>query len=629
MRWLSRLLISLSLIFVGAVAFAQNSPINNPGPPLPIVPITQYGVTTASTPTAVSTAYNNAIADCNAGNIGGIFFPTGTWNFLSSPNAMTAKCVVYGVGPTTLLVFPVSDAASATTFFTVGDDTHRVAGGAIHDFQLVSNNTPTQSSYAIDIPSATDFRVYNITFSHTNSPLRVGSSTASLNPARISAWGFTGSFDKDLNGDCNFDVIAGTNIDIEGILNGTGVSNTNPTGAMVCLIPAVGKFLDTLTLDLRLQAYTGTIADLQGKPYGLLVDTTNGKVVNWTVTHRSFFDHSTVTGMLIKCSVGGSGGIEVAKIAPLRVTPDSGPAIIMDMNCGQAAQDITFINPRTISRDGAVQFQVLAAHDGGSTLYLQDQVIGAVWKNTGTSTLAAASVNADGWAFNDWTVGRFSVATPSNFTNVFSITNADLAVITIGHGSWPNVTNLIAQPTYTIPGLTTRDIWGLSSSYAGLASPALTGTPTAPTAAVDTNTTQLATTAYVIGQTYLKTATASSTYGPSDISFVISGNGSTISTGQKGYLPIDFGCTIGQARLISDQAGSIVIDVWKAAGAVPTVANTIDASALPTLSSAQLSTDSTLTGWTKTVSAGDIFGFNVNSATTVTQVTLSLKCTKS
>jgi hypothetical protein len=46
------------------------------------------------------------------------------------------------------------------------------------------------------------------------------------------------------------------------------------------------------------------------------------------------------------------------------------------------------------------------------------------------------------------------------------------------------------------------------------ASPTLTGTPIAPTAAVDTNTTQVATTAYVVGQGYLKSATASSTYAP-------------------------------------------------------------------------------------------------------------------
>jgi hypothetical protein len=53
-----------------------------------------------------------------------------------------------------------------------------------------------------------------------------------------------------------------------------------------------------------------------------------------------------------------------------------------------------------------------------------------------------------------------------------------------------------------------------SNTYAPLASPSLTGTPVAPTAAADTNTTQIATTAYVVGQGYLKSSTASSTYAP-------------------------------------------------------------------------------------------------------------------
>jgi len=53
-----------------------------------------------------------------------------------------------------------------------------------------------------------------------------------------------------------------------------------------------------------------------------------------------------------------------------------------------------------------------------------------------------------------------------------------------------------------------------SSTYAPLANPTLTGVPAAPTADADTNTTQIATTAYVIGQQYLKSATATSTYAP-------------------------------------------------------------------------------------------------------------------
>lgn len=52
------------------------------------------------------------------------------------------------------------------------------------------------------------------------------------------------------------------------------------------------------------------------------------------------------------------------------------------------------------------------------------------------------------------------------------------------------------------------------SGYAPLASPTFTGVPAAPTAAVNTNTTQLATTAFVLNQSYLTAATAASTYAP-------------------------------------------------------------------------------------------------------------------
>ena len=50
-----------------------------------------------------------------------------------------------------------------------------------------------------------------------------------------------------------------------------------------------------------------------------------------------------------------------------------------------------------------------------------------------------------------------------------------------------------------------------ASTYAPLASPTLTGTPLSTTAAVDTNTTQIATTAYVINQQYLKSVPTAAT----------------------------------------------------------------------------------------------------------------------
>jgi hypothetical protein len=77
---------------------------------------------------------------------------------------------------------------------------------------------------------------------------------------------------------------------------------------------------------------------------------------------------------------------------------------------------------------------------------------------------------------------------------------------------------------------------------------------------------------------------------------------------------------------MADQSGGIVIDIWKdtTVNFPPTVADTITASAKPTLSSAQISLDAVLTGWTKTFTAGDIMAFNVDSCTTITRVTLTL-----
>jgi hypothetical protein len=115
------------------------------------------------------------------------------------------------------------------------------------------------------------------------------------------------------------------------------------------------------------------------------------------------------------------------------------------------------------------------------------------------------------------------------------------------------------------------------------------------------------------------------------INFLIDGGGSAISTGIKGDLRVPFACTITSVDMLANASGSIVVDIWKDtyANFPPTVADTIVASAKPTISSATKSTDSTLTGWTKTVSAGDILRFNVDSCTTIARCTLVLNVTRS
>lgn len=114
------------------------------------------------------------------------------------------------------------------------------------------------------------------------------------------------------------------------------------------------------------------------------------------------------------------------------------------------------------------------------------------------------------------------------------------------------------------------------------------------------------------------------------ITLIIDGGGLAITTGIKGDLMIPFNCTINSVTLLADQSGSIVVDIWKDtyANYPPTGADSITASAKPTISSTTKSQDTTLTGWTTGITAGDTLRFNVDSITTLTRVALILKVTK-
>jgi hypothetical protein len=115
------------------------------------------------------------------------------------------------------------------------------------------------------------------------------------------------------------------------------------------------------------------------------------------------------------------------------------------------------------------------------------------------------------------------------------------------------------------------------------------------------------------------------------VTLVIDGGGVAITTGVKGFLSLPLAGTWKKWRLLSVDAaataGAIVIDVWKDtyANFPPTVADTITASAKPTLSAVAKNEDSTLTGWTTAFAAGDVLGFKVDSASTVTKVQLVLE----
>lgn len=112
------------------------------------------------------------------------------------------------------------------------------------------------------------------------------------------------------------------------------------------------------------------------------------------------------------------------------------------------------------------------------------------------------------------------------------------------------------------------------------------------------------------------------------IPFIIDGGGAVITAGGKGYIQVPFACTINSVTMLADQTGSIVVGIAKGTYAAFNTTTSIVGSTPPTITTALKSTDSTLTGWTTTISANDILYFSVTSASTVTRVTVSLTVTR-
>lgn len=113
----------------------------------------------------------------------------------------------------------------------------------------------------------------------------------------------------------------------------------------------------------------------------------------------------------------------------------------------------------------------------------------------------------------------------------------------------------------------------------------------------------------------------------SAIEYTIDGGGATIPTGYRGILELPFDCTIVRSSLMGASAGNLVMDIFKTTPAAPTGGASICAAALPSLGGGQVAIDSTLTGWTKTLHAGEALAFYVNSAN-IQQATLSLLVTR-
>lgn len=123
---------------------------------------------------------------------------------------------------------------------------------------------------------------------------------------------------------------------------------------------------------------------------------------------------------------------------------------------------------------------------------------------------------------------------------------------------------------------------------------------------------------------------------PAAIEAVIDGSNSLIQTGLKGYLVVPFPVTITGAFMFANTAGTITVDIWKCTtaqfdpdGGVPSAANTITGGTGLALTGSALYQNTSLAGWTTSLTTGDVLAYNVSPGVAgITRVTVSLSLTR-
>lgn len=271
----------------------------------------------------------------------------------------------------------------------------------------------------------------------------------------------------------------------------------------------------------------------------------------------------------------------------------------------------------TTSLGSFTRSQLDAAVSDANVMYIGDAPTA---HNQAWSTITSTPTTLSGYGITD--AVALTSSTLDQFADVTQTAGQTLSITSSttlsggthsGTNTGDNATNsqysgLVSNATHT------GDVTG-STALTIKTDVALAGNPTTTTQATTDNSTRIATTEFVKATT--------SRLAPFKID--------TTATGAKKlYYPVPFACTITGWEMVADASGSVVIDIWKDtyANYAPVVGDTITGSAKPTITTATKANSTTLTGWTTSLAAGDYLEVNVDSVTTITNVTLTLTVTR-
>ena len=230
---------------------------------------------------------------------------------------------------------------------------------------------------------------------------------------------------------------------------------------------------------------------------GVTVQTTTGAISGAGALNYPFLTVNSTAGLTQARYLATGSGLSVT---------DNGAGSTLQINLTGAAQSLDGASNGLIVKTGTTTVSNTAIAVGsGLTIANPDATTGnpTIGLNTNLQNVA----NLSGTGLVTINGSTFSQVTLAGTSGQISVANGNGT----GTPTFSLVSTAVTAGTYTLPTLTV-DAYGRltsasSSSTTGTGgvvalqqSPAFTGTPTAPTAALNTNTTQIATTAFVVNQ---------------------------------------------------------------------------------------------------------------------------------
>ncbi len=109
------------------------------------------------------------------------------------------------------------------------------------------------------------------------------------------------------------------------------------------------------------------------------------------------------------------------------------------------------------------------------------------------------------------------------------------------------------------------------------------------------------------------------------INYVVDSGSISMVSGNKGSVTLDVSGVLESLTILSDQQGDLTLDIKKSNYSTFPTFTSIVGGTYPQMTNSRKVRDDVLTGWTKTIIAGDILTFDVISVNNINRFLISLK----